>query len=66
MEMTFYNDHHFKLSFNTWVFDTPSKYAGGIVAFICKSFAVEMLQFISQLTAKLARRATSPAEKLLW
>jgi hypothetical protein len=66
MEMTFYNDHNFKLYFDSWDFDTHTKYSGGIVAFICISFAVEMLAFFSQLTARWARRAITPTEKLWW
>jgi hypothetical protein len=68
MQMTFYNDHHYKLFFDSWDFDTEEKYAGGIVALLCVSFAIELVYFLSKLTAKWARRSdTSPVMKgLLW
>mmetsp|Transcript_25069 Transcript_25069/g.43974 ORF Transcript_25069/g.43974 Transcript_25069/m.43974 type:complete len:159 (-) Transcript_25069:45-521(-) len=66
MHTTFYNDHHYKLYFHNWGFDTESKYAGGIVALICISFAIELVYYLSNITARRARVADVPALKGLW
>lgn len=66
MQMTFYNDHHYKLYFDSWDFDTETKYAGGLVALISISFAIELVYFLSQLTARWARNADTLVLKGFW
>lgn len=66
MEMTFYNDHHYKFFFDSWDFDTETKYSGGIVALICVSFAIQMVSFLSLMLARWARSEEAGVVKGVW
>ncbi|CAG9328523.1 unnamed protein product [Blepharisma stoltei] len=66
MQMTFYNDHNFKLYFDSWHVDDDTKYAGAIVALFLASMGLEFLHFLLKLANFYQKKTPRTVQNMIY
>lgn len=65
MQMTFYNDHHFKLYFDSWEVDNDSKYYGALFALFLAGVGLELFYFLLKLVDSNQRKSKKEIQSII-